>query len=256
MYNTRYDGWDVHRCLRKCSEQCCVKSSTCIVGEGTSIAVKNEPPFLPGLDLSSHFDQVAAAGLLREGQVVARVGAVARRLDVSPQVKVVLSHWQVPGQRPGLEATENNFFAIFLFFPRVKSRRIAHFAARFSDERFFLLLPTADSSENKGWWIKLTQLIETMQENAWNTWLNVLSELRRHILKPKDKFFIHVTQYFTFLTCALCFSRSFTSRSISFCLLLVSSWSFFSSSSLLFLSSSRACFRMSISRSWTNGKLS
>lgn len=86
------------------------RSFTCIVGECASVAVENEPPLLPGLDLPSHFDQVAAAGLLRDGQVVARVCAVARRLNVSPQVKVVLSHRQVPGQGPGLGAEKRIFF--------------------------------------------------------------------------------------------------------------------------------------------------
>lgn len=59
-------------------------------------------------------------------------------------------------------------------------------------------------------------------------------------------------QMSTFLyTCDLCFSLSFTSLSTSFCLLLVSSCSRFSSSSLLLRSSSRACLRISISRSYT-----
>ena len=52
-------------------------------------------------------------------------------------------------------------------------------------------------------------------------------------------------------TCDLCFSLSFTSRSTSFCLLLVSSCSRFSRSSRLLRSSSRACLRISISRSCT-----
>jgi len=52
-------------------------------------------------------------------------------------------------------------------------------------------------------------------------------------------------------TCDRCFSRSFTSLSTIFCLLLVSSCSRFSSSSLLRRSSSRACRRISISRSCT-----
>lgn len=99
----------IHCCLYQRSVQ-----FTCIVGERASVAVKNEPPFLPGLDLSSHFDQVATAGLLRDGQVVARVCAVARRLNVSPQVKVILSHWQVSGQRARLEAQKSIHSACFL----------------------------------------------------------------------------------------------------------------------------------------------
>lgn len=96
----------VRRHIHRCPSQRSVQF-TCIIGERASVAVKNEPPLLPGLDLSSHFDQIATAGLLRDGQVVARVCAVARRLNVSPQVKVVLSYWQVPGQRAGLEAQKS-----------------------------------------------------------------------------------------------------------------------------------------------------
>lgn len=76
---------------------------TCVVGECASVAVKDEPAFLPGFDLASHLDQVASAGLFRDGQVEARVQVVAGRLDVSPQVEIVLSHRQVPSKRPGLE---------------------------------------------------------------------------------------------------------------------------------------------------------
>lgn len=75
---------------------------TCIVGERASVAVKDKPAFLPGFDFASHFDQVTTAGLFRDGQVEARVSAVAGRLNVSSQVKVVLSHRQVPRQWPGL----------------------------------------------------------------------------------------------------------------------------------------------------------
>lgn len=75
---------------------------TCIIGERAPVAVKHKPAFLPRFDLASHLDQVASAGLLRDGQVEARVRAVARRLDVSPQVKVVLPHRQVSRQRPRL----------------------------------------------------------------------------------------------------------------------------------------------------------
>lgn len=56
----------------------------CKVGERTSVAVEDEPAFLPGFDLASHLDQVASAGLFRDGQVEACVCAVARRLNVSP----------------------------------------------------------------------------------------------------------------------------------------------------------------------------
>ncbi len=77
--------------------------STCIVGECASVAVKDEPAFLPRFDFAPHFDQVATAGLFRDGQVEARVGAVACRLNMSSQVEIVLSHRQVPCQRPGLE---------------------------------------------------------------------------------------------------------------------------------------------------------
>lgn len=73
---------------------------TCIVGERAPVAVKHKPAFLPRLDFAPHLDQVAPARLLRDGQVEARVGAVARRLDVRPQVEVVLPHRQVARQRP------------------------------------------------------------------------------------------------------------------------------------------------------------
>lgn len=52
-------------------------------------------------------------------------------------------------------------------------------------------------------------------------------------------------------TCDRCFSLSFISVSTSLCLLLVSSCSRFSSSSRRLLSSSKACRRISISRSCT-----
>lgn len=76
---------------------------TCIVGQCASVAVKDKPALLPGFDFASHLDQVASAGLFRDGQVEACVRAVACRLNVRAQVKVVLSHWQVPSQRPGLD---------------------------------------------------------------------------------------------------------------------------------------------------------
>lgn len=75
---------------------------TCVVGQRAPVAVKDEPAFLPRLDFAPHLDQVASARLLRDGQVEARVGAVARRLDVRPQVKVVLPHRQVARERPRL----------------------------------------------------------------------------------------------------------------------------------------------------------
>lgn len=76
---------------------------TCIVGERASVTVKDEPAFLPGFNFSSHFNQIAAAGFFRDGQVEACVGAVACRLNVSPQVKIVLTNRQVPCQWSGLE---------------------------------------------------------------------------------------------------------------------------------------------------------
>lgn len=80
--------------------------STCVVGERASVSVKDKPAFLPGFDFASHLDQVAPTGLFRDGQVEARVSAVARRLNVSSQVKIVLPHWQVPCQWPGLDRKE------------------------------------------------------------------------------------------------------------------------------------------------------
>ena len=80
-----------------------IQSPTDVVGEGPLEAVEHEPALLPGLDLAAHLDQVAAAGLLRERQVEAGVGAVAGRLDVRAQVEVVLAHGQVAGQRSRLE---------------------------------------------------------------------------------------------------------------------------------------------------------
>lgn len=75
---------------------------TCVVGERSPVAVKHKPAFLPRFNFAPHLDQVASARLLRDGQVEARVGAVARRLDVRPQVKVVLPHRQVSCQRARL----------------------------------------------------------------------------------------------------------------------------------------------------------
>lgn len=50
---------------------------TNVVGERPFEAVKDEPAFLPGLDLPSHLDQVALAHLLCEDDVVTGVHAVA-----------------------------------------------------------------------------------------------------------------------------------------------------------------------------------
>lgn len=116
---------------------------TCIVGERASVAVKDEPAFLPGFDFASHFDQVATAGLFRDGQVEARVCAVARRLNVSPQVKVVLSHRQVPRQRSGLQRECFYNFCVYI---------IAQMYITCSD-RLMILSSAADSlwsrQENK-----------------------------------------------------------------------------------------------------------
>lgn len=75
---------------------------TCVVGQGPAVAVEDEPALLPGLDLAAHLDEEAAAGLLHDGHVVARLDAVAGRLDMPSQIKVILPHRQVAGQRPRL----------------------------------------------------------------------------------------------------------------------------------------------------------
>lgn len=94
------DGIERHHQRKRANED---EFPTRVVGERPSIAVKDEPALFPGLDLAAHLDQVASARLFRDGQVEARVGVVARRLNVSPQVKIVLSHREVPCERSGLE---------------------------------------------------------------------------------------------------------------------------------------------------------
>lgn len=94
------DGIERHPQRKRANED---EFPTRVVGERPSIAVEDEPALFPGLDLAAHLDQVASARLFRDRQVEARVGVVARRLNVSPQVKIVLSHREVPCERSGLE---------------------------------------------------------------------------------------------------------------------------------------------------------
>lgn len=64
---------------------------THVVGEVPLKAVKNEPALLPRLDLAAHLHQVAFAHLLGEDDVRAGVHAVAGRLHVGAQVKLLLT---------------------------------------------------------------------------------------------------------------------------------------------------------------------
>lgn len=73
---------------------------TCVVGECSAILVKDEPAFLPGLDLPAHLDQKAPAGFISDGQVEAGVWVVSGRLDVAVKVKVVLPHREVAAEHP------------------------------------------------------------------------------------------------------------------------------------------------------------
>lgn len=82
----------------------------------------------------------------------------------------------------------------------------------------------------------------------WNTHINIVPCFVVCTVRPKVR---SEPSLLLANTCDLCFSLSFTSLSTSLCLLLVSSCSRFSSSSLLRRSSSRACLRISISRSCT-----
>lgn len=75
---------------------------THVVGDGALHAVKDKPALLPRLDLAPHLDQVALAHLLCQNDVVARIYAVPRGLDVQPQVKILLADGEVPRQRPSL----------------------------------------------------------------------------------------------------------------------------------------------------------
>lgn len=72
---------------------------TPIITEVPLDAVKNEPAFLPRFNFAAHLHQVALAHLLREDDVGADVDAVARRLHMRSQVKLLLPvrkvarHW-------------------------------------------------------------------------------------------------------------------------------------------------------------------
>lgn len=75
---------------------------TNVVGEVPLQAVEDEPALLPRLYLAAHLYQVALAHLLRQDDVRAGVHAVARRLHVGAQVKLLLAVGQVARHRPGL----------------------------------------------------------------------------------------------------------------------------------------------------------
>lgn len=75
---------------------------TCVVGQRSAVLVKDEPAFFPGLDLPAHLDQKAPAGFIGDGQMEAGIWVVSGRLDVAVKVKVVLPHWEVAAQHPGL----------------------------------------------------------------------------------------------------------------------------------------------------------
>lgn len=57
--------------------------------------VKDEPAFLPGLDLAAHFDKESPAGFISDGQMEAGVWVVSSCLDMAMKIKVVLPHREV-----------------------------------------------------------------------------------------------------------------------------------------------------------------
>lgn len=75
---------------------------TPVITEVPLDAVKNEPALLPRFDFAAHLHQVALAHLLREDDEGAGVYAVAGRLHVGSQVKLLLAVGQVARHWTGL----------------------------------------------------------------------------------------------------------------------------------------------------------
>lgn len=75
---------------------------THVIREVPLEAVKNEPAFLPRFDFATHLYQVALAHLLCEDDEGAGVHAVARRLHVGAQVKLLFAVRQIARHRTGL----------------------------------------------------------------------------------------------------------------------------------------------------------
>lgn len=75
---------------------------THVIREVPLETVKNEPAFLPRFDFATHLHQVALAHLLCEDDEGAGVYAVAGRLHVGTQVKLLLAVRQVARHWTGL----------------------------------------------------------------------------------------------------------------------------------------------------------
>lgn len=75
---------------------------THVITEVPLETVENEPAFLPRFDFATHLHQVALAHLLCEDDIGAGVYAVARRLDVGSQVKLLFTVGQVASHWTGL----------------------------------------------------------------------------------------------------------------------------------------------------------
>ena len=75
---------------------------THIVGEVSLETVKNEPAFLPRFDLAPHLHQVPLTHLLCEDDEGAGVYAVAGRLHMGTQVKLLLTVRQIASHRTRL----------------------------------------------------------------------------------------------------------------------------------------------------------
>lgn len=75
---------------------------TYVITEVSLQTVKNEPAFLPRFDFATHLHQVALAHLLCEDDKGAGVYAVAGRLHVGTQVKLLFAVGQVACHWTGL----------------------------------------------------------------------------------------------------------------------------------------------------------
>ena len=64
--------------------------------------VEHEPPLVPRLELVAHLVQEATAAGRRGDDLVTRLQVVARRLDVLPQVELLVADREVSGQRSSL----------------------------------------------------------------------------------------------------------------------------------------------------------
>lgn len=75
---------------------------TSIVGERSTILVEHKPPFLPGFDLATHFNQESPTGFICDGQMETSIWTVSCCLDVAMKIKVVFPDREVASQQSGL----------------------------------------------------------------------------------------------------------------------------------------------------------